>query len=214
MMIPEGNIYKTIRLFGGGKASLSRRSRIQRHKRNKLIYMAAETALPFVSVEEYLNTCYLDGDREYVDGVIVERNVGTLPHSLLQKILLKHFAGHENIGFVVLPECRTRVAASRFRVPDVVLIPQPFNRKAKFYDAVPIAVIEILSPEDRLNAVLARFQDYDALGVRFIVQMDPERRVTHVYEHGSLIQRELTSLEHGEKSIPFDTRALFAELEA
>src|SRR5262249_1743340 len=175
--------------------------------------MASETAVPLVSVEEYLNTCYLDGDREYVDGMLVERNVGTLPHSLLQKILLKHFAGYENTGFVVLPECRTRVAASRFRVPDIVLIPHPFNRRAKFYDGVPIAVIEILSPEARVNAVLARFQDYDVIGVRFLMQMDPERRVTHLYEHGSLIQRELTSLEHGEKSIPFDTRVLFAELD-
>jgi len=175
--------------------------------------MAAETALPLVSVEEYLNTSYPDGDREYVDGMIVERNVGTLPHSLLQKILLKHFAGYENLGFVVLPECRTRVAAARFRVPDIVLIPHPFNRRAKFYDGAPIAVVEILSPDDRLNSVMMRFQEYDTLGVRFIIQMDPERRVTHVYEHGSLIQRELTAVDYGEKSIPFDTRTLFAELD-
>ena len=29
-----------------------------------------------VSVEEYLHTSYPDGDREYVDGRIVERNMG------------------------------------------------------------------------------------------------------------------------------------------
>lgn len=44
--------------------------------------------------------------------------------------------------------------------------------------------------------------------------MDPERRVTYVYEHGSLLQRELISLDYETNSILFDTRALFAELDA
>ena len=34
-----------------------------------------------VSVEEYLGTSYADGDREYLDGVVAERNMGTPGHS-------------------------------------------------------------------------------------------------------------------------------------
>src|SRR5437870_4091833 len=41
--------------------------------------MPAEQTL--VSVEEYLNTSYEGPDREYVDGRIVERNVGERSHS-------------------------------------------------------------------------------------------------------------------------------------
>ena len=37
-----------------------------------------------VSVEEYLRTSYPDADREYIDGRIVERNVGEVDHSDLQ----------------------------------------------------------------------------------------------------------------------------------
>ena len=37
-----------------------------------------------VSLEEYLNTSY-DPDVEYVDGVLVERNVGDWLHSLTQR---------------------------------------------------------------------------------------------------------------------------------
>ena len=37
-----------------------------------------------VSVEEYLGTSYPDGDREYVDGEIVERNLGEIDHADLQ----------------------------------------------------------------------------------------------------------------------------------
>jgi hypothetical protein len=41
---------------------------------------------PLVPVEEYLNTSYPDGDREYLDGEIVERSVGTPGRSALQKL--------------------------------------------------------------------------------------------------------------------------------
>src|SRR5207253_2349192 len=37
-----------------------------------------------ISVDEYLNSSY-DPDVEYVDGVLVERNVGDLLHSLTQR---------------------------------------------------------------------------------------------------------------------------------
>ena len=47
--------------------------------------MAAVPNLPAVSVEEYLTTHYADGDREYLDGVVVERNRGTPGHSALQR---------------------------------------------------------------------------------------------------------------------------------
>ena len=37
-----------------------------------------------VALEEYLNTSY-SPDREYVDGVVVERNVGDRLNSMVQK---------------------------------------------------------------------------------------------------------------------------------
>jgi len=37
-----------------------------------------------VSVEEYLRTSFPDADREYIDGRIVERNVGEVYHSDVQ----------------------------------------------------------------------------------------------------------------------------------
>jgi len=40
-----------------------------------------------VSVEEYLRTSYSDADREYIDGRIVERNVGEVDHSDLQSAI-------------------------------------------------------------------------------------------------------------------------------
>jgi hypothetical protein len=45
-------------------------------------------AATLVSVEEYLGTSYPDGDREYVDGEIVERNAGEIDHGSLQSRIL------------------------------------------------------------------------------------------------------------------------------
>lgn len=168
--------------------------------------------LPLVSVEEYLNTDY-HPDKEYVDGRLVKRNVGTLPHSRLQLIVLMHFMQYTHLGLQPLPECRTRTRTSRFRVPDVMVVETPFDKKALFYDRVPFAIIEVLSPEDRLNRTVERFAEYAALGVPFIVQMDPTKRVTHVYRDGGLVKQEVDQLEFRGNQLPFDTRALYAQLD-
>jgi hypothetical protein len=49
--------------------------------------MAAPPNSTVVSVEEYLTTSY-DPDVEYVDGVLVERNVGDWLHALVQGNIL------------------------------------------------------------------------------------------------------------------------------
>lgn len=63
------------------------------------------------------------------------------------------------------------------------------------------------------KATMIRFAEYEALGVPFILQMDPEDRKTHLYRSGDLLQRELTTLDIGDRSIPFDTQALYAKLD-
>lgn len=61
---------------------------------------------------------------------------------------------------------------------------------------------------------LRRFREYEKLGVRYIVQMDPEDRTTHQFIGGDLVHRDLTSLETpGGGSLPFDTRELLARLD-
>jgi hypothetical protein len=47
-----------------------------------------------VSVEEYLRTSFPDADREYIDGRIVERNVGEVDHSDVQSSILHYIRTH------------------------------------------------------------------------------------------------------------------------
>src|SRR4051794_20926790 len=101
---------------------------------------------PLVSVEEYLATSYPDGDREYLDGLVVERNLGTPAHSALQKIVIVHLAAFErSLRIAVLPECRTRIEMSRYRVPDVLVMERPFRQNGRVILDPPLLIVEILS---------------------------------------------------------------------
>src|SRR5215471_4362578 len=136
-----------------------------------------------VSVEEYLNTSYPDGDREYLDGIVEARNVGTPSDSALQKVLVVHLAAFEkSLQIAVRPECRTRVEETRYRVPDVLVMGRPFRQTARVVLDAPLLIVEILSPDDRMHDTLQRFREYEKLGVAYIIQMDPEDQTTFLFQ--------------------------------
>jgi Uma2 family endonuclease len=176
--------------------------------------MAALPASPLISVEEYLRTSYPDGDREYLDGAVVERNVGTPGHSTLQKILIVRLAAFEkSLQIAVRPHCRTRTEESRYRVPDVLVMRRPFRQTDRVVLDAPFLVIEILSPEDRTRDTLRRFREYEKLGVPYIVQMDPEDRTTHQFVNEDLVHRDLSGFDTPLGPLPFDSRELLARLD-
>jgi Uma2 family endonuclease len=174
--------------------------------------MAAAPNSPLVSVEEYLNG---DGNSEYLDGIVVARNVGTPKHSALQKILIVHLAAFEKaLNLAVRPECRTRIAETRYRVPDILVMSRPFQQTDRVVLDAPLVVVEILSPDDRMKSTLDRFHEYEKLGVRHIIQMDPEDRSTYVFEQGNLVRRDLLELFLGlDRTVPFNSSALLSLLD-
>jgi Uma2 family endonuclease len=175
--------------------------------------MASAPTLPLVSVDEYLNTSY-EHDMEYVDGVLVERGMPTIAHSLLQRLLLLWFTRFdEQMQFLTLQEVRTEIIKrARYRIPDTMLCPLPLPQ-GKVCDVVPWAVIEILSPDDRLVSTRDRFEDYSRIGVSTLVLMDPERYIAYRFENGSLIQTKFETLALPDgSSAPFDSEQLFEQL--
>jgi Uma2 family endonuclease len=173
--------------------------------------MSASPTPPLVSVEDYLRTSYPDGDREYLDGVVVERNLGAPG----QKILIVHLAAFEKpFEIAVRPQCRTRIENTRYRVPDVLVMKRPFHQNDRVVLDAPLVIIEILSPDDRMRQTIQRFREYERLGVPYIVLMDPEDRTTFVFVSGDLVRRDLSSFDVPERgSLPFDSRALLARLD-
>ena len=78
-----------------------------------------------VSIHEYLNTSYRP-DRDYVDGVVLERNLGEYDHARLQTETAFYFRSRlSEWGLRAVVEQRVQVAPNRFRVPDVCVSADP-----------------------------------------------------------------------------------------
>ena len=133
-----------------------------------------------VSVEEYLKTSY-SPDCDYVDGRLVERNVGEWDRSRLQAALTSYFYTREKqSGLLVATEQRVQVTASRFRVPDVCLVNAPTAGHQILYSP-PFLCIEILSKDDRVVAMQEKIDDYLNFGVKCVWVIDPQTRKAHIY---------------------------------
>ncbi len=133
--------------------------------------MASVTLIP---VAEYLNTSYRP-DREYIDGELRERNVGKWEHARIQWLLAGWFLQHEQEWNILgSTEQRTRVSATRIRIPDVVVL-RPGTQQDVFTDP-PLLVIEILSPDDTYSDTEERARDYWNMGVETVWIIDPKTR--------------------------------------
>jgi Uma2 family endonuclease len=130
---------------------------------------------PYVTVEEYLHTAY-EPDCEYIDGRVEERNLGEHDHGFLQILLGTLFINHRaDWGVRAVTDVRTQVKPSHFRVPDVSVLRADAPREPIITHPQLIA-IEILSPEDRLNRLQEKIDDYVEFGVENIWVFDPETR--------------------------------------
>jgi Uma2 family endonuclease len=131
-------------------------------------------ARTLISVEEYLRTSYRP-DCDYVDGEVVERNLGEWDHSSLQGAIIVYFWNrYRKDGVIAVPEQRVQVKPTRFRIPDVcVVLGEPGE---KILTKPPFLCIEVLSPEDRMSRVEERIADYFAMGVPYVWVLDPETK--------------------------------------
>ncbi len=92
-----------------------------------------------------------------------------------------------------------------------MLCPLPLPA-GKIVNSIPWVVIEILSPEDGMSEQLARFRDYEQIGVRHMVLPDPEERTAYRFEDGSPMATRFTSPNLPTGDLPFDTGDLFRQL--
>ena len=146
--------------------------------------MGTTTQIP---VEEYLSTSY-SPDREYVGGVLVERNVGEKPHSKLQRKLVVALTA-KYPSFHVWPELRMKSVENRHRIPDVsVTLTEP---ETDVLQEPPFIAIEILSKDDAMSDVLEKLAEYAAIGTPNIWLFDPRQRRMYTYRTATL--QEITA---------------------
>ncbi len=173
----------------------------------------ATFALPqkaFVPVQRYLNRVYRP-DREYVDGVVERRNLGEFDHADIQQVvLLALLAQGRPHGYRAMQELRVQVAETRFRIPDICLLPAglrtPIIRQA------PLLCVEVLSPRDRIAAMRDRCGDFLRMGVPVVWILDPQRRIAYTLTNEALTEQTSGILQLAEPPITLDVEGIFAAL--
>jgi Uma2 family endonuclease len=152
------------------------------------------SAATLVSVEEYLSMTDKPY-REYRDGEVSIKAIPTKLHSAVQWALMKLL--HDQ-GVQPYPELTVRISPTRYLVPDVA-VASPFPGP---YPTEPVLLCcEILSPEDRLGATLAKCEEYHAWGVPFTWVIDPVKRAAWEYPASGEPARVADALRAGEVSI-------------
>jgi len=133
-----------------------------------------------VSVEEYLRTSFPDADREYVDGRIVERNVGEVDHSDVQSSILHYLRTRYKRQIWAGVEVRVQVKRNRFRIPDVTVMAgsKPAERIIR---KPPAVAVEVLSPHDRAGDLEEKINDYLAFGIPYVWVINPETRRAYIH---------------------------------
>jgi Uma2 family endonuclease len=133
--------------------------------------MASST---LVSVSEYLAASYRP-DREYIDGYLLERNLGERDHSWLQGEVLLYFVQYrQTLGLFAFPEWRVQVKPTRFRVPDIAVVRGYPGEQ--ILTSPPFLCIEVLSPEDSMSSMQERMDDYLEFGLENLWILDPRRK--------------------------------------
>jgi Uma2 family endonuclease len=125
-------------------------------------------------------------------------------HSIVQLALATMLRSQ---GAQAFPELTLRLSPTKYLIPDVAVaedFPGPYPT-----EAVRLCC-EILSPEDRLGAMLAKCEEYHAWGVPFCWVIDPVKRAAWEYHSSGEPVRATETLRAGGLAISVDE--LFASL--
>ncbi|MBZ5608700.1 MAG: Uma2 family endonuclease [Acidobacteriia bacterium] len=167
--------------------------------------MGLATLIP---IEEYLDTSY-SPDREYIDGEVVERNLGEKTHSKIQQRLLLYLGSRtKELSIEVFPEQRVQVSPTRFRIPDVTVVKAP-EPQEEIFTSPPFLCIEILSKKDTMLYMQEKIDDYLSFGVPYIWIINPKNRKAYVVTLEGMVEAKSGVLETENPKIAVPLSALF-----
>ncbi len=170
------------------------------------------TTATIVPVELYLNTSYRP-DCDYVDGEVLERNLGEQPHASVQKFFIRYLGNREDEwGLTVFPEQRVQISQTRYRVADVCVVLQTTGFEPIVRTPPPLC-IEVVSKDDRMSEMQERVHDYIRMGVTAVWVIDPKRRRSFFADRSETLQLagEMLTVHGTEIRVP--TAEIFRELD-
>lgn len=114
-----------------------------------------------MSLEDYL--ALPEGVRaEWVDGIAIVTPTPVAPH---QRISFR-LANIIDVGcpdLFMVEAVGYRTAGTRYRIPDIIATPEPFD--GSWASTTPVIVVEILSPGTRTEDTVRKSHEYAAAGV-------------------------------------------------
>ena len=137
--------------------------------------------------------------------------MGTYDHNDWQQAIQRWFverAKDWNIRSV--QEQRMRIKAGRYRIPDVSVLDRA-NPKEQVVTLAPIAVFEVLSPEDKVQELCEKLDDYAGMRIPHIWVLDPKTAIFKRYADASLMP--LSRFAYPERGIEFDLAEIAALLQ-
>ena len=153
-----------------------------------------------VTLSEYLATSYRP-DCDYLDGVLLERNVGEFDHGRLQTAIAAYYYNHRKQWRVhASTEQRVQIAPARFRIPDVCVSAEA--APAQIVRTPPLICIEILSKDDRLSEMGERVEDYLNFGVPYVWILDPHKRTAWRCTRDGMRKTEELRTENPDTAVP------------
>jgi Uma2 family endonuclease len=166
---------------------------------------------PLMTAEELLRLNLPNKRTELVRGVLVVREPAGYQHGdvamRLAAAIYTHVEAH-GLGRVFAAETGFTLERNpdTVRAPDVAFIstarlPDPPPRG--FAELAPDLAVEVLSPDDRPGAVLAKVADWLNAGARLVWVVDPLRVIARVYRaDGSESMLDETDALRGEDILP------------
>jgi Uma2 family endonuclease len=131
--------------------------------------MGVLTSIP---IEEYLDTSY-SPDREYRDGVLVERNLGEKAHASFQALLPTYLhRRRKQWNIQIYTSLRVKVRERWYPIPDVCVYALP-DFEGRYPARPPLLWVEILSHDDRMVDVWAKAAELVENGVPYVWIIDP-----------------------------------------
>jgi Uma2 family endonuclease len=169
---------------------------------------------PMMTVEQYLRTQFEGSDREYLDGRIVERNMGEWSHGVVQTEVAHLLRLKEaELGIQVIAEIRMRVAETRIRIPDVAVWLEDYEPEG-VPTVPPFLAVEVISPDDRPKPMQEKIQEYLTWGIKWVWLINPYVKTARSYSEDNAPDGELVgeALQTRNPVIDVSFTDLFARL--
>jgi Uma2 family endonuclease len=155
-----------------------------------------------LTADRYFKMHFEDLEPEFVRGELIERAMPTFMHAWLTHLLSMRLHG---AGFCLIA-VRCQLAADVIRIPDLAVF-AAFPERVP--ESPPFVVVEIASPDDRLEELLRKLDQYCTWGVQNIWLVEPELKKLYSYDSRGLT--EVLQFELPELNIRVTAGELFVE---